>query len=160
MYSSWIARGAVAAGALLFSTFVTLQTEAQEPKRGGILNFAVTAEPPNYDCHSSQTFALLHPVGPHYSYLVKFDASQDNAIIGDLAKSWTVAPDGLTYTFKLYDGITFHDGSPLTSTDVLASYERIRNPPAGVVSLRRQLSPQGADGVVSREPRVAIQLHL
>ena len=50
---------------------------AETPKRGGILNFAVVAEPPNYDCHASQTFAVLHPVSPMYSYLVKYDSSQD-----------------------------------------------------------------------------------
>ena len=51
-----------------------------------------------------------------------------------LAKSWQVSPDGLTFTFKLHDNIKFHDGSPLTSTDVKVSYERVKNPPPGVVS--------------------------
>jgi len=110
---------------------------AETPKRGGTLNFAVVAEPPNYDCHASQTFALLHPVSPMYSYLVKYDSSQDGKIVGDLAKSWTISPDGLTYTFKLHEGVKFHDGSPLTSADVKASFERIANPPEGVVSLRK-----------------------
>jgi peptide/nickel transport system substrate-binding protein len=109
----------------------------ETPKRGGVLNFAVTAEPPNYDCHASQTFALLHPVSPMFSYLVKYDSSQNSKIVGDLAKSWDVSDDGLVYTFKLHDNVKFHDGSPLTSTDVKASFERIANPPAGVVSLRK-----------------------
>jgi peptide/nickel transport system substrate-binding protein len=107
------------------------------PKRGGTLNFAITAEPPNYDCHASQTFALLHPIGPHYSLLLKFDAAQNAKIVGDLAESWTVSPDGLTYTFKLHENIKFHDGTALTSQDVKASYDRIRNPPEGVISLRK-----------------------
>ena len=110
---------------------------AETPKRGGILNFAVVAEPANYDCHSSQTFALLHPVSPMYSYLVKYDSGQDGKIVGDLAKSWTVSADGLVYTFKLHEGVTFHDGSPLTSADVKATFERIAHPPSGVVSLRK-----------------------
>ncbi len=110
---------------------------ADTPKRGGTLNFAVVAEPANYDCHSSQTFALLHPVSPMYSYLVKYDASQGGKITGDLAKSWTVSPDGLTYTFRLHEGVTFHDGSPLTSEDVKATFQRIADPPQGVVSLRK-----------------------
>src|SRR6478672_1108454 len=87
---------------------------AETPKPGGILNFAVVAEPPNYNCHSSQTFALLHPVSPMYSYLVKYDSSQDGKIVGDLATRWTISPDGLVYTFKLHEGVTFHDGSSLT----------------------------------------------
>jgi len=110
---------------------------AETPKRGGILNFAVVAEPPNYDCHASQTFAVLHPVSPMYSYLVKYDSSQDGKIVGDLAKSWTISADGLVYTFKLHEGVTFHDGSSLTSADVKATFERIADPPQGVVSLRK-----------------------
>lgn len=110
---------------------------AETPKRGGTLNFAVTAEPPNYDCHASQTFALLHPVSPMYSYLVKYDSSQNGKIVGDLAKSWTISEEGLTYTFKLHEGVKFHDGSPLNSADVKASFDRIANPPTAVVSLRK-----------------------
>ena len=113
--------------------------EAQTPKRGGTLNFAVTAEPPNYDCHASQTFALLHPISPFYSFLVRYDASQGARITGDLARSWEISPDGLTYTFKLFENVRFHDGSPLTSADVKASYERIKSPPEGVVSIRQSL---------------------
>src|SRR5262249_35187798 len=58
-------------------------------------------------------------------------------IIGDAAESWTEAPDKLTYTFKLHPNIRFHDGTPLTSEDVRVSYERMRNPPEGVVSNRQ-----------------------
>ena len=43
---------------------------AQAPKKGGELNFSVVAEPPNYDCHGSTTFALIHPIAPHYSCLL------------------------------------------------------------------------------------------
>ena len=110
---------------------------AEGPKRGGTLSFAVVAEPPNYDCHANTSFAFVHPIAPHYSTLLKFDGKNYPKIIGDLAKSWTVSPDGLTYTFKLHDGVNFHDGSPLTSADVKASYERIANPPAGVLSVRK-----------------------
>ncbi|NJO33250.1 MAG: ABC transporter substrate-binding protein [Rhodospirillales bacterium] len=129
--------GFAAAVAFALVLAPALSATAETPKRGGILNFAVTAEPPNYDCHASQTFALLHPVSPMFSYLVKYDSSQNGKIVGDLAKGWTVSDDGLTYTFKLHQGVKFHDGSPLTSTDVKASFDRIANPPTGVVSLRK-----------------------
>ena len=49
---------------------------AGTPKRGGTLKFAVVAEPPSYDCHGSTTFALVHPIAPHYSLLVKFDGKE------------------------------------------------------------------------------------
>ena len=87
-----------------------LSTAQEAPKRGGILNFAVTAEPPNYDCHASQTFTTTHTIIPFYSFLVKFDPSQGGKVVGDLAKSWTISADGLVYTFKLHENVTFHDG--------------------------------------------------
>jgi len=108
-------------------------------KRGGILQFALVAEPPNYDCHSQISFAVVQPVAPHYSTLLKYDAKTYPEIVGDLAENWTVAPDGMTYEFKLFSGVKFHDGSPLTSADVKASYERIANPPEGIVSARKAI---------------------
>jgi peptide/nickel transport system substrate-binding protein len=108
---------------------------AHAQKRGGELKFAVSAEPPNYDCHANSSFAFIHPVRPHYSTLLKFDAANYPKIKGDLAESWTVSKDGLTYTFKVRKGVKFHDGSTLTSADIKASYERISNPPTGVVSV-------------------------
>jgi peptide/nickel transport system substrate-binding protein len=107
------------------------------PERGGTLEFAVLVEPGNYDCHANISFAFLHPVAPHYSTLLKFDAANYPQIVGDLAESWTVSGDRLTYTFTLRPNVLFHDGSPLTSADVKASYERIIHPPPGVVSARK-----------------------
>jgi peptide/nickel transport system substrate-binding protein len=107
------------------------------PKRGGTLVFAVDAEPPNYDCHANFSFVFIHPVIPHYSTLLKFDTANYPQVMGDLAESWSVSPDKRTYIFKLRQNILFHDGSPLTSADVRASYERIIHPPPGVLSVRQ-----------------------
>lgn len=126
--------GTVAGAVTLLSAHSSL---AQTPVKGGTLNFAVVAEPPNYDCHSNTTFGVTHPVAPHYSYLLKFDPKNYPAIIGDLAESWEASADGLTYSFKLHKGVVFHDGSPLTSADVKASYERIIRPQGGIVSARQ-----------------------
>ncbi len=109
---------------------------AETPKCGGLLKFAVSAEPPNYDCHAQTSFAFIHPVRPHYNTLLKFDTAKYPAIKGDLAESWTVSKDGLTYTFKLHKGVKFHDGSTFSSEDIKATYDRLRNPPPGVRSLR------------------------
>ncbi|MBM3565922.1 MAG: ABC transporter substrate-binding protein [Alphaproteobacteria bacterium] len=111
--------------------------QAATPKKGGVLKFAVSAEPPNYDCHANSSFAFIHPVRPHYSTLLQFDAAKYPKVVGDLAASWTVSSDQKTYTFKLKPNVKFHDGSVLSSADVKASYERIVNPPQGVVSLRK-----------------------
>jgi peptide/nickel transport system substrate-binding protein len=107
------------------------------PKHGSTLEFAVLVEPGNYDCHANISFAVLHPVAPHYSTLLKFDQPNYPQVVGDLAESWDVSPDRRTYTFKLRPNVLFHDGSKLTSADVKASYERIVHPPPGVVSARR-----------------------
>ena len=53
------------------------------------------------------------------------------------ASEWKIAPDGLTYTFKIRPGIRFHDGSPLTAADVKASYDKIIFPPEAVRSIRK-----------------------
>ena len=107
------------------------------PKHGGILEFAVVVEPKSYDCHGNTSFAFLHPIAPHYSTLLKFDAALYPKIVGDLAQSWSVSADRQTYTFKLRPNVLFHDGSPLTSADIKASYQRIAHPPPGVLSSRR-----------------------
>ncbi len=107
------------------------------PKRGGTMTFAISAETPHYDAHGSDTFATLHFGSPYYSTLLQFDLANYPKVKADLAASWQVAPDLMTYTFKLVPNAFFHDGSQLTSADVKATYERLRNPPAGVVSARK-----------------------
>jgi peptide/nickel transport system substrate-binding protein len=123
--------------AFALSTGAVPQAFAQQPKRGGTLNFAITAETPHYDPHGSDTFATLHFSAPFYSTLLRYNLPKFPEIEGDLAESWTISPDKLTYTFKLHDGVKFHDGTPLTSADIKATYDRIRNPPQGVVSNRK-----------------------
>jgi peptide/nickel transport system substrate-binding protein len=128
---------------------------AQAPQSGGLLKFAVGAEPPNYDCHANSSFAFIHPVRPHYSTLLEFDTAKYPAIRGDLAESWTVAKDGLTYTFKLRKGVKFHDGSAFSSEDVKATYDRIRKPPPTVRSLR-EASYSDISAIETPDPNTVI----
>jgi peptide/nickel transport system substrate-binding protein len=60
-----------------------------------------------------------------YDKLINVDRAKDNALIGELAESWTVSPDNLTYTFKLRPGIKFHSGNPLTAADVAYTFQRV-----------------------------------
>jgi len=134
-------KGIAFAAASVFAVATLMQPAAAEtPKRGGILQFAVVAEPPTTDCHATGTFAMVHPVVPQYSTLLKFVGPHDKQeIVGDLAESWDVAKDGMTYTFKLRKGVKFHDGSDFSSADIKATYERIINPPPGIVSYRKAI---------------------
>src|SRR4029434_11186920 len=111
--------------------------EKETPRAGGELVFAVGGTPPSFDGHRETTFAMLHPVAPHYSTLLRFDPQNYPKIIGDVAESWTISKDALTYTFKIRPGIKFHDGSSLTAVDVKATYDKLVFPPEGVRSVRK-----------------------
>src|SRR5262249_38301103 len=117
------ARGAVGAG--------------HAPRRGGILRAVIGAAPPSLDPHQESTFATMQLVAPLYSTLLQTDPYAYPKIIGDVASEWKISPDGLTYTFKIRPGIRFHDGSPLTASDVKATYDKIITPPEAVRSVRK-----------------------
>jgi len=85
----------------------------------------------------SNSWIDIQLVAPFYSTLLQFNPVKFPEIIGDLATEWKISPDGLTYTFKVRQGVKFHDGSPLTTTDIKASYDKIVSPPPGVVSFRK-----------------------
>ncbi|UJW74768.1 ABC transporter substrate-binding protein [Rhizobium sp. SL42] len=59
-----------------------------------------------------------------YNKLVALDPADTSKVIGDLAESWTISDDGLTYTFKLKSGLKFASGNPITAADVAYSFER------------------------------------
>ncbi len=130
-------RVAIMLGFLLLPMLSQTGLAQNQPRSGGELIMAVPSEPPSYDGHREETFGLIHPVAPFYSLLLRVDPDDPNKIVGDLAESWTISEDGLTYTFKVRQGVKFHDGSPLTAKDVKASYDKIIFPPAGVVSDRQ-----------------------
>jgi peptide/nickel transport system substrate-binding protein len=60
-----------------------------------------------------------------YSLLVRLDLADTTKVKGDLADSWTISDDGLTYTFKLKPGLKFASGNPVTAEDVAFSVERL-----------------------------------
>lgn len=60
-----------------------------------------------------------------YDLLVRLDMDDTSKVKGDLAESWTVSDDGLTYTFKLKPGMKFASGNPITAEDVAYSFERV-----------------------------------
>jgi peptide/nickel transport system substrate-binding protein len=133
-HRTWLAVSLAIAAAV---TWTAAARAADTPRRGGILLAVIAAEPPSLDPHQEGTFANIQLMAPFYSTLLQFDPQSFPKIVGDLATEWKVSSDGLTYTFKIHPGVRFHDGSPLTSADVKASYDKIIAPPAGVVSFRK-----------------------
>src|SRR5713101_5509147 len=126
---------AVAIGCI--GVVVSAMAQSETPRRGGVLLAAIGADAPSLDPHQEQTFATLQPVAPLYSTLLQIDPYSYPNVIGDVATEWKIAPDGLTYTFKIRQDIRFHDGSPLTAADVKATYDKILFPPEGVRSIRQ-----------------------
>jgi len=106
------------------------------PKRGGVLRWAGPVEVPHFDVHQGAfRFVLCHM----YNNLVRFNPADGlKTIIPDLAESWTESTDGKTHTFRLRDGVKFHDGTPFTSADVVATFSRIIFPPKGMTSVYQE----------------------
>ncbi len=104
-------------------------------KRGGTIRIATNVVTTSYDIHQGgSATALCHA----YNSLIRLNLVDGlKTIIPDVAESWQMSPDGLAYSFKLRSGVKFHDGTPLTSDDVVATYNRIIAPPQGVVSIQR-----------------------
>ena len=117
-----------------------LRAPEDDPKRGGILQWAGLSDSPHFDMHQCNTAACAQPQGPFFDNLLRyspFDGGKE--ILPDLAYNWEVSDDGLIYTFHLRDGVLFHDGAELTSEDIKATFDRIIYPPLGMISPRQSI---------------------
>lgn len=91
---------------------------------GGVLRVAVNA-PVILDpaLHANDTETAFNRA--IYDYLI--DVEPDTSIVPNLATAWEISEDNLTYTFTLEEGVTFHDGKPFTSADVVWTFNRLRD---------------------------------
>jgi peptide/nickel transport system substrate-binding protein len=103
---------------------------AQEPQMGGSIVAVVEGEPTSVDPAFDYDFVSGLATSSITEPLLKF-CEGDTALCPNLATDWTVSEDGLTYTLTIRDGVTFHDGSPMTVEDVVFSLNRIRDPELG-----------------------------
>lgn len=127
---------------LLMLGFVTVCTvSAETPRYGGGLPFVVSAEPPSFDAHRETTFAVIHPLAPFYSTLIRVNPdnpSDPTDFVGDVALAVPEPTDGgTTYTFHLRRNVRFWDGQPLRARDVVTTDNKIIFPPHGVRSARK-----------------------
>jgi peptide/nickel transport system substrate-binding protein len=95
---------------------VAAPTEAQQPKRGGVMTILVQPEPPMLMLPINQFVPVQLIGGKIFQSLLTFD--HELKPLPSLAKSWERSADGLTYTFKLHENVKWHDGKPFTSADV------------------------------------------
>lgn len=110
-----------------------------QPKYGGVITILmfIGGDPKSFDTTQESDVAVLEAVGATYENLIKFNPLKPEEVVPDLAEKWELAPDGKSYTFHLRKGVKFHNGDPFASADVKFSLERVKNPPPGIVSPRR-----------------------
>lgn len=105
--------------ALLGSTAITPALAARAD-----LSVGLVLEPPSLDPTAEAAAAVDEAVYANvFEGLVRFAA--DGSVVPGLASSWDISEDGLTYTFHLQSGVTFHDGTTFDAEDVKFSLERI-----------------------------------
>ncbi|MCP1673506.1 peptide/nickel transport system substrate-binding protein [Natronocella acetinitrilica] len=106
--------GCLAVGGSLLATSAV---HAEEPQHGGTLNVILDPEPPMLILGINQQSPTQVVAGKIYESLLRYDFDLDP--MPSLAREWEISDDGLTYTFHLQEGVTWHDGEPLTSHDVV-----------------------------------------
>jgi peptide/nickel transport system substrate-binding protein len=97
------------------------------PATAQTLNMMKSIDAPHYDAHRTTWAPTSDIVNMFQDTLVALDWD-GRTPIPYLAKSWTVSPDGRTYTFKLRDDVTFCSGKKFTAQDVIYSFQRLKSP--------------------------------
>jgi len=91
------------------------------------ITVALESEPPNLDPHASEAWFAFQVTMQLFDNLVVIDP-ETLEFAPALAESWEASEDGLTWTFKLREDVTFHDGTPLNAEAVAFSFNRIIDP--------------------------------
>ena len=107
-------RAAIAAACSIAATSGMAQ---ETPVKGGRLDLVVQPEPTSLMIGITTNGPSLLVGGSIYEGLLRYDENLEP--MPSLAKSWEISEDGLTYTFHLQEGVTFSDGEPFTSKDVV-----------------------------------------
>ena len=116
--------GLAASSSTLFANgFAKADEKADQPVRGGTMVMIVQPEPSTL-AHYAVTAGNIPPIATQiYEGLVTYDWDQNPQ--PNLATSWETAPDGKSITFRLREGVVFHNGNPFTSADVQFSFMEI-----------------------------------
>src|SRR5207249_1761066 len=104
-----------------------LPASTKPPKRGGVLTRASAWDPPVIDPRLTQSIGLFQFAGLTSSRLVRYafpdeaSGTNDLTLKGDLAESWQSSPDYRTWTFKLRQGVKWHNVAPLNGRELTAA---------------------------------------
>jgi oligopeptide transport system substrate-binding protein len=123
---SILALGALAASVLL-SPALTTSAQADQPKQGGEATVTFKDDLATLDPAIGYDWNNWSIIKSIFSGLMDYKPGTTE-LTPDLAESYTISDDGMTYTFKLRPGLKFHNGRALTSADVKYSIERAVNP--------------------------------
>lgn len=116
------------AAALMGSTALPRLAFAQEAKTGGRLIVAADSEPKNLNPAIVASNGVFYVASKVIEPLAEADFSAPDGIAPRLATSWEGSTDGLSVTFKLREGVTWHDGTAFTSADVAFSAINVWKP--------------------------------
>lgn len=117
--------GLAATGTMVGADRITAQEATPTAERSGTLLIGKAQEAVGLDPALVTAASSFQIIAPVYEQLVAFDA--DNQPYPELATEWE-NPDDTTFIFRLREGVTFHDGTPLTAAAVKFSFERILDP--------------------------------
>jgi peptide/nickel transport system substrate-binding protein len=127
---------------------------AQTPRSGGTFVSAQTTEATGLDPQLVPAFSRSRRSPMMYNQLVRFDPDMNP--VPELAESWDVSRDGLIWTFKLRQGVKFHDGQELTSADVKFTFDRLfeKSPGKSDFIAVDKVEPAGRYGIkfITKEP--------
>ena len=111
------------------AALLALAAPASAQKAGGTLRVSHRDNPPSASIHEEATISTVMPFMSVYNNLVVFDPdskqNRPDRIVPDLATEWAWSNDGKDLTFKLRDGVKWHDGKPFTSADVKCTLDML-----------------------------------
>ena len=120
-------RLAAAAACVVFPMILAVPALAQ--KQGGTLRISHRDNPPSASIHEESTISVNQPFMAVFNNLVVFDPNEKvnspDKIVPDLAESWAWNDDKTKLTFKLRQGVKWHDGQPFTSKDVKCTWDAL-----------------------------------
>src|SRR5437763_5330359 len=113
-------------------------------KSGGVLRMPLGTSIASVSIHEESTIVVLGPMMGVFNNLVMFDQhvpqNSLNSIVPDLATSWSWSEDGKELTFKLRQGVKWHDGKPFTAKDVKCTWDLI----SGTAAEKFRINPRKA----------------